>query len=175
MVAVVTTNDRYNKDYCQVVSRSKVSYSKETGSDAEDVIEPDAVKYLLNVANVLRMDTETRTFWISVIAGVVVMLAFAMVFVNVYNLIPVINPLVGGLVAGLIVRKGLLNGGRAGLVSGIAGGLIVSLDYLLGTGFLHAATIPVTALTGSLFIIVSIIYFAILAFIGGAIGGLVRH
>lgn len=120
------------------------------------------------------MDTDTKTFWISVIAGVIVMLAFAVVFVNILKFVPFIGPFVGGLAAGLI-RRGLLSGGKAGLVSGLVGGLIVSLDYLLGTGFLQAATIPVVIPIGSSFIIMSIIYFAILAFIGGAIGGWARR
>lgn len=119
------------------------------------------------------MDTETKTFWISVVAGIIVMLAFAVAFVNILKFVPFIGPFVGGLVAGLI-RRGLLSGGKAGLVSGIVGGLVVSLDYLLGTGFLQGAAIPVVVPVDSVFIIMSIIYFAILAFIGGAIGGWAR-
>ncbi|MDD1682961.1 MAG: DUF5518 domain-containing protein [Methanoregula sp.] len=121
------------------------------------------------------MDTETKTFWIAVIAGIIAMLAFAAVTVNIFHLIPILNPFVGGLVAGLIVRKGPLYGGRAGVVSGIAGGLIVFLDYLIGTGFIKGATIAVAALTGSIFLIVLLPYFAILALIGGAVGGQIRH
>ena len=121
------------------------------------------------------MDTESKNFWIAVVTGFLVMLVFAAIFVNIYSLIPIINPFIGGLVAGLIARKGALYGGRAGLYAGIAGGVIVSLDYMLGTGLLSGATVPIAALTGSLLIIVSIIYFAILAFIGGAVGGQVRQ
>ena len=40
-------------------------------------------------------DTETTAFWISVITGVIVMLVFGVVFVNVFHLIPIINPFVG--------------------------------------------------------------------------------
>ena len=120
------------------------------------------------------MNAETKTFWTAVITGVIVMLAFAVIFVNMFSFVPFIGPFVGGLVAGLMIRRGLLEGGRAGLYSGIAGGFIVSLDYLLGTGFLKGATIPVEYATVSIFVIMSIIYFAILAFIGGAIGGLAR-
>ena len=120
------------------------------------------------------MDTDTKNFWISVIAGIIVMLAFALAFVNVLKFVPFIGPFVGGLVAGLI-RRGLLNGGKAGLVSGIIGGLVVSLDYLLGTGFLQGAAIPVAIPLDSVFIIMSVIYFAILAFIGGAVGGWARQ
>ena len=40
-------------------------------------------------------DTETTAFWISVINGVIVMLVFGVVFVNVFHLIPIINPFVG--------------------------------------------------------------------------------
>lgn len=121
------------------------------------------------------MDTETKTFWMSVIAGIVVMLGFAIVTVNIWHLIPVINPFVGGLVTGLIARKGAIYGGKAGVVSGIAGGLIVFIDYLLGSGLLESITVPVAALTGSLFLIVLIPFFAILAFLGGAVGGQVRR
>jgi hypothetical protein len=120
------------------------------------------------------MDAETKTFWIAVLIGVIVMLGFAVIFVNLFDLVPLIGPFVGGLVAGIIARKSLLNGGKAGLFSGVAGGLLVSLDYLLGTGLLQGASIQVATAEGSIYIIVSIIYFAILAFIGGAVGGLTR-
>ncbi len=120
------------------------------------------------------MDTEKKTFWISVIAGVIVMLAFALVFINVLKFVPFIGPFVGGLAAGFI-RRGLLSGGKAGLVSGVIGGLVVSLDYLLGTGYLQGATLPVVIPIGSSFVIMSIIYFAFLAFIGGAISGWARR
>lgn len=121
------------------------------------------------------MDTGTKTFWISVIAGVIVMLAFAVVSVNIFNLIPIINPFIGGLAAGLIARRGALVGSKSGIVSGIAGGLIVFLDYLLGTGFLQSVTVPMATLAGSLLLIVLIPYFAILGLIGGAVGGMFRH
>ncbi|MGB9176079.1 MAG: DUF5518 domain-containing protein [Methanoregula sp.] len=121
------------------------------------------------------MDTEVKTFWISVITGVIVMLVFAVVFVNVFHLIPIVNPFVGGLAAGLIAGRGALYGARAGLAAGMAGGVIVSLDYLFGTGFFMGVSIPVAALTGILLVIVAIMYFGILAFIGGAVGGQVRH
>jgi hypothetical protein len=121
------------------------------------------------------MDTETKAFWISVITGVIVMLLFAVVFVNVFHLIPIINPFVGGLAAGLVAGRGALYGARAGLFAGMAGGVIVSLDYLFGTGFFMAVSVPTATLTGVLLIIVSVIYFGLLAFIGGAVGGQVRH
>jgi len=121
------------------------------------------------------MDIPTKNFWIAVVIGVIVMLGFALVFVNMFQFVPFVGPFIGGLAAGLIGRKSLLDGGRAGLVSGIAGGLIVSLDYLLDTGLLRGATLPVATAAGSIFVITSILYFAILAFIGGAIGGLARH
>jgi hypothetical protein len=122
------------------------------------------------------MDTETKTFWISVIAGVIVSLAFAVVSVNILDLVPIINPFIGGLVAGLIAGRGALYSSKAGVVSGIAGGLIVSLDFLLGTGFLKSVTIPMaTLVTTTLLIFVLIPYFAILGLVGGAIGGMVRH
>ena len=121
------------------------------------------------------MDKEIKAFWTAVIAGVIVMLAFAVVTVNIYHLIPILNPFVGGLVTGLIARRGPMYGGRAGVVSGIIGGLIVSLDYLLGTGFLEGTTVALATLTGSLFLIVLIPFFAILSFIGGAVGGQIRH
>ena len=120
------------------------------------------------------MNAETKAFWTAVITGVIVMLALAVIFVNMFNFVPFVGPFVGGLVAGLMIRRGLLEGGKAGLFSGVIGGLIVSLDYLLGTGFLKGATIQIATATVSVFVIMSIIYFAILAFIGGAIGGLVR-
>ncbi len=122
------------------------------------------------------MDTETKTFWISVIAGVIVSLAFAVVSVNFLDIVPIINPFIGGLVAGLIVGRGALYGSKAGVLSGIIGGLIVYADFLLGTGFLESVTIPMaTLLSTTLLIFVLIPYSAILGLIGGAIGGMVRH
>ncbi len=122
------------------------------------------------------MDTETKTFWISVIAGVIASLAFAVVSVNILDIVPIINPIIGGLVAGLIAGRGAVYGSKAGVISGIAGGLIVSLDFLLGTGFLKSVTIPMaTLVTTTLLIFVLLPYFAILGLVGGAIGGMVRH
>jgi len=117
------------------------------------------------------MDMENKNFWISVIAGIIAMLAFAIVTVNIYHFAPVISPFIGGIVTGLVARRDALYGGKAGVVSGVAGGLLVLLDFLLGTKLLETVTTPVAALAGGLLLFVAIPYFAIFAFIGGAIGG----
>lgn len=121
------------------------------------------------------MDTETKTFWIAVTAVVVVMLAFAAVTVNIWHLLPVVNPFIGGLVSGLLARRGSLGGAREGTVAGVAGGVIVFTDFLLGTAFLQNMTAPMATVAGGLWLLAVIPYSAILALLGGVIGGQVNN
>jgi len=120
------------------------------------------------------MAQERDNFWMAVIIGVVVMILFALITVNIFQLIPIFGPFIGGLVSGLIARKSIMNGGKAGLIAGIIGGVIVSIDFLLGTSFLQGSVAPFAAAAGSLVIIIAIIYFAILGWIGGAVGAVLR-
>lgn len=118
------------------------------------------------------MDTEIRTFWISVIAGVIAMVVFAFVTINIYHLIPIISPFVGGLVTGLIVRRDAMSSGKAGVVAGIVGGIVIIFDFLLGTKLLENLSSPLAVLAGGFMIIVAVPYYAIFAFIGGVAGGI---
>jgi hypothetical protein len=120
------------------------------------------------------MATERDKFWMAVIIGFLVMLAFALITVNLLKFIPLLGPFIGGLVAGLIVRRNLIEGGKAGLVAGIIGGVVVSIDYLLGTAILQGILEPFAAFAGVLLVFIVVIYFAILGWIGGAIGAMIR-
>lgn len=118
------------------------------------------------------MDGGSRNDWIPVIAGVIAMAVFAVVTINIYHFVPIISPFVGGLVTGLMVRRDAMSGGRAGAFAGLAGGIIILLDFVLGTKVLESMTSPVAVLAGGFLVIVLIPYYVILAFIGGVIGGM---
>jgi hypothetical protein len=120
------------------------------------------------------MAKERDKFWMAVIIGFLVMLAFALITVNLLKFIPLLGPFIGGLVAGLIVRRNLIEGGKAGLVAGIIGGIVVSIDYLLGTAILQGILEPFAAFAGVLLVFIVVIYFVILGWIGGAIGAMIR-
>jgi monofunctional biosynthetic peptidoglycan transglycosylase len=63
------------------------------------------------------MDKEKLRFSAAIIVGFVVMLLFAMITVNIMQLIPIVGPFVGGLVAGLIAVKDFLNAAKAVLIA----------------------------------------------------------
>ncbi len=118
------------------------------------------------------MESEKLQFWTAVFLGFVVMILFAILTVNILELIPVVGPFFGGIVAGYFAGKDFLNGAKAGLASGLLGLLAVSIDFMLNTGYLRAAIPHALQVAGVLFLIwAMIIYFPILAFIGGALGG----
>lgn len=121
------------------------------------------------------MEQGQKNFWIAVAAGVIVMILFGLFSIYILTFIPLLGPFVGGLVAGLIARKDLMNGGKAGLCAGIIAAIIISLDLLLGLEYLTGSIGMLVTVAGSLVTIVSIIYFAFLGFIGGAIGGALRR
>jgi hypothetical protein len=120
------------------------------------------------------MEKEKTRFGIAVILGFIVMILFALVWVNRLDMIPVPGPFFGGIVAGYLAGKDFLNGGKAGLISGIFGAIAVSIDLMLNTRYLMTAIPSFSQLAGVLFLIVAIIYFPVLAFIGGALGGLLK-
>jgi len=120
------------------------------------------------------MKQETIRYGSAIIAGAIVMILFALVTINVMKLIPLAGPFVGGLVAGLIVGKDFINGGKAAALAGWVGAVVVSLDFMLNTGYFPTA-VPIPASAGIFFLIVAIFYFPILAFIGGAAGGIIRR
>jgi Family of unknown function (DUF5518) len=120
------------------------------------------------------MKQDTRNFLLGVITGLIVMFLVALVTVNLLGLIPLISPLIGGLVAGYITRKDVMNGGRAGITMGVLGAIVISLDFLIRTGYLQGLANAFRFIGADIFIFGVIIYFGILGFIGGAIGGYLR-
>ena len=122
------------------------------------------------------MEREKQQFRIAVILGFLVMVLFAILNINALGLIPVLGPLAGGIVAGFFAGKGYAGGAKAGLVSGIFGMIAVLIDFILKTGYLRAAIPQVPEVLGVMFLLLAmIIYFPILAYIGGAIGGAISH
>jgi len=106
------------------------------------------------------------SFWTGAIAGF-----FLMVLIG--GALPVLGPITGGLVAGLIAKGGIWNGAKAGFTAGIFGAIVVIIiGLVVGTlamglfGFLLALGIGVI-------LIATTLYYALLGFVGGAIGGLI--
>jgi len=110
----------------------------------------------------------------AVLAGVVVMVIFAVITVNILALIPLAGPVVGGIVAGYIAGKDFLNGAKAGIIAGFAGGVLVAFDVFARLGILRMSVPQIPGVEGVLFLVLAIFYFPILAFIGGAIGGMAQ-
>jgi len=89
--------------------------------------------------------------------------------------IPVLGPLIAGLVAGLITGGGMWNSGKAGLLTGIIGAVILLIAVVvLWTLFLGDIGFIRGLVVGILAVIVALIVFGILRFIGGLLGGLIR-
>jgi hypothetical protein len=120
------------------------------------------------------MKQETRNFVLGVIAGLIVMFLIAILTVNIIGMVPFVSPFIGGLVAGYIARKDILTGGKAGVATGVLGAVVISLDFLIRTGYLHGITDAFQSIGPDVFMLGVIIYFAVLGFIGGAIGGYLR-
>ena len=110
-----------------------------------------------------------------VVIGLIVMIVFALISIGMLNFIPLLGPFVGGLVAGYIVHKDIMSGGKAGLYAGILAAIVVSLDFMLGLKYLQGATMSFIVGTGSLVLIATVIYFALLGFIGGSIGWMLKQ
>ena len=122
------------------------------------------------------MEREKQQFWTAVILGFLVMILVAILNVNTLGLIPVLGPLAGGIIAGFFAGKGYADGAKAGLTSGIFGMIAVLIDFILKTGYLRAAIPQVAQVLGVAFLLLAmIIYFPILAYIGGAIGGAISR
>jgi hypothetical protein len=119
------------------------------------------------------MEKDQIQFAKGVVAGIIVMILFAVVTVNILSLIPLFSPFIGGIVAGAVAGKDFLNGGKAGIVAGFLGAIAVALDVIGKIGFLTAAA-PIPLAAGVLFFILALMYFPILGFIGGAAGGYLR-
>jgi len=120
------------------------------------------------------MERDKQQLWTAMILGFVVMILFATLNINTLGLIPVLGPLAGGIVAGFFAGKGYEEGAKAGFIAGICGMVAVLADFILKTGYLRAAIPQVSEVLGVVFLLLAmIIYFPILAFIGGAIGGAV--
>ena len=121
------------------------------------------------------MDEERTRFATAAVAGFIVMILFALVTVNFLKLIPLAGPFAGGLVAGYLCGKDYLTGGKAGMAAGTFGALAVWADFILNTNYLPSAVPSFPGIAGVLFLILAIIYFPVLAFIGGAFGGFLKR
>jgi hypothetical protein len=132
---------------------------------------PEKTNYLMPFTQNSGMDKEKLRFSAAIIAGFMVMVLFAMITVNIMQLIPLVGPFVGGLVAGLIAGKDFLNGAKAGIVAGFLGAVGVALDVMAATSYLKSAVPQFPQVAGVLFLVVALFYFPILAFLGGALGG----
>jgi ABC-type multidrug transport system permease subunit len=121
------------------------------------------------------MDQDAKNLWTGVVIGFIVMIVFAVISIDVLNFIPLLGPFVGGLVAGYIVDKDIMNAGKAGMYAAIFAAIVVSLDFTLGLKYMQGATMAFVVGTGWLVLIATVIYFALLGFIGGAIGWMVKE
>ena len=121
------------------------------------------------------MDQDAKNLWMAVVIGFILMIVFAVISIDVLNFIPLLGPFVGGLVAGYMVKKDIMEGGKAGLYAAIFAAIVVSLDVTYGLKYLQGATMAFVVGTGWLVLIATVIYFAMLGFIGGAIGWMVKE
>lgn len=114
-------------------------------------------------------------FWYAVFLGFLVTVLFAIVTVNLMDFLPVFGGLAGGITAGYFSEKNYWEGAKAGLTAGTIGMFAVLLDYVLKTGLLRNTVPAVPGTLGVYFVLLAvIIYYPILAFIGGAMGGAAR-
>jgi len=109
------------------------------------------------------MAGKSGSFWLGVVVGFIVMILL--------NSLPVAGPVIGGFVAGIIARGGAWGGATAGFVSGLFGAIIISFILIFGGSLLLGIPGFITALGVSLVLVTATLYFAILGFVGGAIGG----
>jgi ABC-type multidrug transport system permease subunit len=121
------------------------------------------------------MDQDAKNLWMGVVVGFILMIVFAAITVNVMKFIPLLGPFIGGLVAGYMVKKDIMEGGKAGLYAGIFASIVVSLDFVVGSKYLQGATMAFIVGTGFLVLIATVIYFAVLGFIGGSIGWMIKE
>jgi len=122
------------------------------------------LKFDINLRRVRKM-SERGSLGLAVFVGFILMI--------ILGWFPIIGPLIAGFVAGLIAR-GAGRGALAGFLSGIIGGIIIGVILtIIGTAALGALGTFLGILAGLVVIILSL-GGAILALIGGAIGGLIR-
>ncbi|HSQ94302.1 MAG TPA: hypothetical protein VLL74_08420 [Methanoregula sp.] len=142
------------------------------------------------------MEQNRVRFASAVVLGFIVMVIFAVITVNILDLIPLAGPFFGGLAAGYYNgkdpllpessgpffsglaagdRKTHLTDGSAGFLSGIFGAVVVGFDFFLNTGLVRAAGLQIPEIGGLVFLLIALIYFPVLAFIGGVIGGLLKR
>ncbi len=121
------------------------------------------------------MDQDAKNLWMGVVIGFLLMIVFALISIDVLNFIPLLGPFVGGVVAGYMVKKDIMSGGNAGLYAGILAAIVVALDVTYGLKYLQGATMSYVPGTGWLILIATVIYFALLGFIGGAIGWMLNQ
>jgi len=121
------------------------------------------------------MDQDAKNLWMGVVIGFLLMIVFALISIDVLNFIPLLGPFVGGVAAGYFVHKDIMNGGKAGMYAGIFAAIVVSLDVTYGLKYMQGATMAFVVGTGWLVLIATVIYFALLGFIGGSIGWMVKE
>jgi len=103
-------------------------------------------------------------FWLGVIVGWVLMVVLS-------PLLPVLGPLVAGFVAGLLARQGLWNGGKAGFLAGVLGALIAGVLLIIGGTFFLGILGFIASLGVAAVLLTAFLYFGVLGFVGGAVGG----
>lgn len=122
------------------------------------------------------MVQEKNRFLLGVALGFIVIILLAALNVNALGLIPVLGPFFGGIVAGYVGGRNSTTGAQAGIIAGAFGTAVVIIDFILKTDYVQAAIPRIPEFTGVvLFLVAMVVYFPILAFIGGAIGGAVHR
>jgi len=106
------------------------------------------------------------SFWLGAGIGFIIMALLS-------GVLPVLGPLIGGFVAGLIAKGGLWNGAKAGFAAGLFGAFVVIIIGLIAGTLLAGIFGFLVALGIGVILIVTTLYFAVLGFIGGVVGGLI--
>jgi len=118
------------------------------------------------------MKDNTR-FVAAIVVGFVLMLLFGALSIRI-QFIPLAGPFVGGLVAGLIAGKDYMNAAKAAIVAGLLGAIGVALDIMANTSYFRAEVPQFPQFAGFLFLLIAILYYPILALIGGVIGAAIN-
>jgi hypothetical protein len=113
------------------------------------------------------MAGKSGSFWLGVVVGFIVMILLGS--------LPVLGPVVGGFVAGIIARGGAWNGAVAGFTSGILGAIIIGVVFTIGGSLVFGVPGFLMGMGVSFFAILAALYFAILGFVGGAIGAAIAR
>lgn len=123
----------------------------------------NAGSYIMTDGQYLFMAGKSGSFWLGVVVGFIVM--------TLLNFLLVAGPIIGGFIAGIIAKGGAWGGATAGFVSGLFGAIVISVILVLGGTLLLGFPGFITALGVSFVLVIATLYFAILGFVGGAIGG----